>query len=186
MVSVAQSALVALPSVTCLIVSALVGLTAAAVNFVATSAMVLFSNVESPKGNQGPLNNQNNNNPNDRTVTFVSLEAARTFESLADSVLPNPEAGVIDLEAVAAWLRPSKEWDSADVEALAAYAVSLLPKFMYTSSPRSAFDRIETPQLQLLAQAEAIVHKPLGFASSPSLPGTINSPWWTDFAHLIY
>lgn len=57
---------------------------------------------------------------------------------------------------------------------------------MYTSSPNHAFERVETPQLQLLAQAEAVVHKPLGFASSPSLPGTINSPWWTDFAHLIY
>jgi hypothetical protein len=57
---------------------------------------------------------------------------------------------------------------------------------MYTSSPNPTFDRVETPQLQLLAQAEAVVHKPLGFASSPSLPGAINSPWWTDFAHLIY
>jgi hypothetical protein len=177
MVSIAQSALVALPSLTCLVVSVLVGLTTAVINFVATSAMVFFSGVEGSKDNQGPLNNQNNNNPNDRTVTFVSLEAARAFESLVDSALPSPETGVLDLEAVVAWLSPTKEWDGADVEALASYAVSLLPKFMYTSSPNPTFDRVETPQLQLLAQAEAVVHKPLGFASSPSLPGTINSPW---------
>lgn len=62
----------------------------------------------------------------------------------------------------------------------------MLPKFLYSGSSGRQPSRLETPQRELLAQAEAVVHKPLGFSSSPSTPGTISSPWWTDFAHLIY
>jgi hypothetical protein len=42
------------------------------------------------------------------------------------------------------------------------------------------------PNAALLAQAEGVTHRPVSYASSPSLPGTINAPWWTDFAHLVY
>jgi hypothetical protein len=101
MVYVAQSALMALPSLTCLVVSALVSLATAIVNFTAASAAALFSGVGGPENNEKPTNNQgNNNNPNNHPAAFVSLEAARAFESLADSTLPDPE--VLSLEAVVA------------------------------------------------------------------------------------
>ena len=67
--------------------------------------------------------------------------------------------------------------DSSTVEALASSVTSILPKFIYTSSLSQSPSRSGASQKRLLAQAEAIVHKPLGFASSPSLPGTISSPW---------
>lgn len=92
----------------------------------------------------------------------------------------------INLESTMAWIKNSLEWDSSDMEALASTIVSLLPRFIYKGSANSGLGRTETPQRQLLAQAEATVHRPTGFASSPSLPGTISSPWWTDFAHLVY
>ena len=63
------------------------------------------------------------------------------------------------------------------MEILASTLAAVLPKFKYTTLGSSAFDHSDTPQEALLAQAEAVVHKPLSFASSPSLPGTISSPW---------
>ena len=42
------------------------------------------------------------------------------------------------------------------------------------------------PEAALLAQAEGATHRPVSYASSPSLPGALNAPWWTDFAHLVY
>jgi len=70
------------------------------------------------------------------------------------------------------------------MEALAAAVTALLPKFLYPTEAGAVESR--TPHQLLLAQLEAVAHKPLSFASSPSLPGTISSPWWTDYAHLIY
>jgi len=64
--------------------------------------------------------------------------------------------------------------------------LSKIPSFFYRGSTNSLVEGGETSPRDLLAQLQAIVHKPLGFATSPSLPGTINSPWWTDFSHLIY
>lgn len=43
-----------------------------------------------------------------------------------------------------------------------------------------------SPDVVLLAQSEGTTHRPVSYASSPSLPGTLNAPWWTDFAHLVY
>ena len=43
-----------------------------------------------------------------------------------------------------------------------------------------------SPEATLLAQQEATTHRPVSYTASPSLPGTLNAPWWTDFAHLIY
>lgn len=106
MVSIAQTALVALPSLTCLVVSVLVSLATAVINFAAASATALFSSVEGSKNSQGPLNDQNNNrnpnDPNNYNSAFISLEAARASKGLVDSALPNPETGVLDPEAVVA------------------------------------------------------------------------------------
>lgn len=62
------------------------------------------------------------------------------------------------------------------MEHLASSIIAALPRFVYTRSTGSTFTFNETPQATLLAQAEAVTHRPLGFASSPSLPGTIASP----------
>lgn len=43
-----------------------------------------------------------------------------------------------------------------------------------------------SPEAALLAQSEGTTHRPVSYTSSPSLPGTLNAPWWTDFAHLVY
>jgi hypothetical protein len=108
MVYVAQSVLMALPRLSRLVVSALVSLATAIVNFMAASAAALFSRVEGPENNEKPTNNQGNNNnpnnPNKHLAAFVSLEAARAFERLADPTPPDPdpEAGVLSLEAVVA------------------------------------------------------------------------------------
>ncbi len=67
----------------------------------------------------------------------------------------------------------------------AAFVSAALPR-LGRAAKGGSFTAEETPQGLVLAQAEALVHRPLGFASSPSTPGTISSPWWTDFAHLIY
>jgi hypothetical protein len=77
-------------------------------------------------------------------------------------------------------------WSEANVEALASFVASFLPKFARSGLSGSASGRAGTGQSELLAQTEATMHRPTGFASSPSLPGTISSPWWTDFSHLIY
>lgn len=68
------------------------------------------------------------------------------------------------------------------MEALGASLAAFVPSF--SSSPTVAAPEVDMDLL--LAQTEAIVHKPVGFSSSPSLPGVINAPWWTDFAHLVY
>lgn len=36
---------------------------------------------------------------------------------------------------------------------------------------------VESHPASLLAQAEAVTHRPLSFTSSPSIPGTISTPW---------
>lgn len=36
---------------------------------------------------------------------------------------------------------------------------------------------VESQPASLLAQAEAVTHRPLSFTSSPSIPGTISAPW---------
>lgn len=109
MVSIAQSALLVLPSLVCLAVSALVAFATAIVNFALAPAMVFFSSPKGSKNDREPANGQNNNTPNSHSTTFVSLDIARTFESLVDSALPNPESDVLVFEAVASWLRPTKE-----------------------------------------------------------------------------
>ena len=62
------------------------------------------------------------------------------------------------------------------METLASALTTAFPNFRYVALGASTHDTSDTPQEALLAQAEAVVHKPLSFASSPSLPGTISSP----------
>jgi len=62
------------------------------------------------------------------------------------------------------------------MEQLAGTIMSALPRFLHAKGAGATAPFNETPQSLLLAQAEAIVHKPIGFASSPSLPGTVASP----------
>lgn len=119
----------------------------------------------------------------DHTPIFISLDLARRAECLCEAGYETLPSG---MPALQEWLSSPSAITSMDLEALASTLVSLLPKFSYRGSTTPAYVPHGASQQQLLAQAEATTHKPLGFASTPSLPGTINSPWWTDFAHLIY
>ena len=96
------------------------------------------------------------------------------------------------LEDLVDWASILVDWittldlKTMDLEGAFRPAFEVISRFFYMGSTGKSSTYRETPGGQLLAHLQAIVHKPLGFASSPSLPGTINSPWWTDFAHLIY
>lgn len=94
--------------------------------------------------------------------------------------------GLAHFEAVSSWFRLSKLWEGIDTESVASAAAALVSKFAYVGSSGGTPGGGETAQAYILAQLEAITHKPAGYASSPSVPGTISSPWWTDFSHLIY
>lgn len=149
----------------------------------AAPAAVLCPRAPGPE-NSGPQPSNPNKNPDDPRFTYVSLEALKAVDDLADWAqldllyLPPLEPSTPRLGA-----------PNTSAEALASYLGFLpqrLSRLLYLASPFPPSAGPETPHGSLLAQARATMHRPLGFASSPSLPGTISSPWWTDFAHLIY
>ena len=75
--------------------------------------------------------------------------------------------------------------DPAAMAALGRAAGALAPRLggLRAAGPGS---QPVAPEATLLAQQEATTHRPVSYTSSPSLPGTLNAPWWTDFAHLVY
>lgn len=83
-------------------------------------------------------------------------------------------------------MAPHRGWAQEGLEAFFSSALSMMPDFIYQGFAKVGAHIMGSSQKQDLIQLDAIVHKPTGYASSPSLPGTINSPWWTDFSHLIY
>jgi hypothetical protein len=60
------------------------------------------------------------------------------------------------------------------MEAWGAALGSMVPR--YGTPKLEAAHRYEA-EAALLAQHEASSHRPVGYASSPSLPGTLNTPW---------
>ena len=73
--------------------------------------------------------------------------------------------------------------DHETMAALGRAAGALAPR-LRASQPAGA--QASPAEATLLAQHEATTHRPVSYVSSPSLPGTLNAPWWTDFAHLVY
>lgn len=88
-----------------------------------------------------------------------------------------PFNGGLGVESVATFVNPLSKLEYKDFEAFFTSLFSMLPEFTYKGAPSSSFDHGENPYRRLLAQLEAVMHKPVGYASSPSLPGAINSPW---------
>jgi hypothetical protein len=175
MILVAQAAALSLP---CLVAPRLLALAAAAPAAVSFSRPLGSKNSGQQPGN---TNTNTDKGPDGPGLTYVSLEALKAADDLADWA----QLDLPDLEPSTPGLGAPK----GGAEALASYVGSLPPRlsrFIYSASPFAPSAGPETPQRSLLAQARATMHRPLGFASSPSLPGTISSPWWTDFAHLIY
>lgn len=180
----AQVTALALPPVVLCAVYALIVLASSAANRLAP-----LLGPQKPDSNQStkPNNDEDNGiNPPEAALEALVVKVATYCGRFLDEATPYTAPDAPCFEPALAWFRTLKGWDSADVEALASTVFSLLPRLAYSGPTSATSGRVETPQRQLLAQAEAVAHRPLGFASSPSLPGTISSPWWTDFAHLIY
>jgi heme/copper-type cytochrome/quinol oxidase subunit 2 len=74
----------------------------------------------------------------------------------------------------------------SDPAELGKFLGSIAGELVYAMRGASPSVKSLSPIETLLRQLEATTHKPSGYATSPSLPGTINSPWWTDYAHLVY
>lgn len=75
--------------------------------------------------------------------------------------------------------------DTETMAALGAAAGAMAPRLDGARARAAAGQPGGLPE-PLLAQHEAVTHRPVSYTSSPSLPGTLNAPWWTDFAHLVY
>jgi hypothetical protein len=182
MILVAQAAALSLPY---LAAPRLLTLAAAA------PAAVLCPRAPGPE-NSGPQLSNPNNNPDGPGSAYVSLAALKAVYDRAD-LADLPDWALLDLldlfDRLYLLTTPRLSPPNMSAEALASYLGFLpqrLSRLLYLASPVSPSAGPETPHGSLLAQARATMHRPLGFASSPSLPGTISSPWWTDFAHLIY
>lgn len=97
-----------------------------------------------------------------------NLETSWTWSTAFDALLTSLGLEFSPAAAIQGLLhRPAAH----RMEALGAAAAALVP-----SSPRLAAQPVLPPE-RLLAQTEATVHKPISFASSPGLPGAINTPW---------
>lgn len=156
----------------------------------ATFAMVLFSvGPKEPQGTSSKGEGSQGNNPKPNPDMFISLSVLYNLEEHCWSgyvTLTNPwdkSDQEILVKLVCNYVDyllnsiSSLSQKTFDFEEALRPVFRALSRFTYMGSTGKSSDYRETPGAQLLAQLQAIVHKPLGFATSPSLPGTINSPW---------